>query len=185
MTARGINDGTVPAMQESLSVRATGPAAVVFDLDDTLIDHERWSLDRFRDVAIDLGLNSVEGDAFLQACRERLKQHEWTGLVEDIASATCVPFGVLQESYSRQVGRDAVCPGDGALRRISLGCGITQHVHVRGIQYRVWVYTVCYGDAERCCLGVCCRDVKWHKRRDKTAGRTAERLSRSSKLRYS
>ena len=105
--ACNINCDTVSLMQEALRERVVGSIAVVFDLDDTLLDHERWSLDRFRNVAIDLGMNSLEGDAFLQACRERLKQHEWAGLVEDIAGVTCVPFGALQESYSRQVGTEA------------------------------------------------------------------------------
>jgi HAD superfamily hydrolase (TIGR01662 family) len=94
-------------MQAALRERAAGSIAVVFDLDDTLLDRERWSLDRFRHVAIDLGMNSVEQDAFLQVCREKMTGRKWTGLVEDIASATCVPFSALQESYSRQVGTDA------------------------------------------------------------------------------
>jgi FMN phosphatase YigB (HAD superfamily) len=84
-----------------------GSVAVVFDLDDTLFEHKRWSLGRFGNAAVDLGMSNAEAAAFLQVCHERLLQHDWTSLVEDVAGAICVPFDTLQESYSRQVGTDA------------------------------------------------------------------------------
>lgn len=99
--------GTVPSVHSRRKNQASDSFAVVFDLDDTLIDHERWSFDRLAHVAADLGMSAAAAAAFLNVSRERLMRHEWTGLLEDIAETTGVPFHVLQESYSRQVGTDA------------------------------------------------------------------------------
>ena len=135
-------------MHEALRERVAGSVAVVFDLDDTLLDHERWSLDRFANVAIDLGMSSAEEATFLQVCRERLMQHEWTGLVEDVAGTTCVPFDVLQESYSRQVGTDAAVVAHSrecvrSLREAGVPVGVlSNNSSWQGVQNKLAVFGV-------------------------------------------
>jgi FMN phosphatase YigB (HAD superfamily) len=152
-------------VQEALKERVAGAVAVVFDLDDTLLDHERWSLDRFANVAKELGMSSAEEAIFLQVCSERLMQHEWTGLVEDVASATWVPFDVLQESYSRQVGTDAAVMAHSrecvrSLRETGVPVGVlSNNSSWEGVQNKLAVFGVPF-DAV---------DAVWHEQRKPAA----------------
>lgn len=77
---------------------------VVFDLDDTLIDHAQWSVERFERVSIELGLDPATTESFLTACRAHLARRPWTSLLEDISHDSGIDLRVLRESYQRHGG---------------------------------------------------------------------------------
>ncbi len=95
---------SIRLLQDRIIPRITRPKGVIFDLDDTLIDHKRWVFERLllavRDIA---GFNHAgmrEEDMRVHIARI-VDEGERTQLVDRVAAALGVDKSILLDAYRR------------------------------------------------------------------------------------
>lgn len=66
----------------ALPVLPQRPRAVVFDLDDTLVDHKRWLLAKMQALYDACFLDLADGDSYLRVAVQLIDDHEWPRLID-------------------------------------------------------------------------------------------------------
>ena len=82
----------------TLPVLAHRPGGVIFDLDDTLVDHKRWLLAKMRALYEARFRDLADGDDYLRTAVQLIDDHEWPHLVDRMLELLGLPSTLRAET---------------------------------------------------------------------------------------
>jgi FMN phosphatase YigB (HAD superfamily) len=90
-SVRLLRDITVPML-------AKRPRGVVFDLDDTLVDHKRWLLAKMQALYDAHFSDHVGASDYLRAVIQLIDDHEWARLIDRVLELLCLPAAMRDKA---------------------------------------------------------------------------------------